>query len=262
MLKIFLFFLSYSFAITPTSTVNKEYIYSQKTPIYTYEIVKTYPHPKGRFTEGLVLNDGFLYESCGLYKKSTLYKTDIKNNKLIKSKKIAENYFSEGITIIDDFVYMLTYVSNKGFVFDKNSFKTIKEFNIPSQGWGLTNNGKTLIMSDGSSALTFLDINTFKPIKQLFVTHGEKNIGYLNELEYVDGKIYANIWYSDFIAVIEEEEGKIISWIDLSNLSKESKKDPSFVLNGIAYNSETKNLIVTGKEWKKLYEIKLILKTK
>lgn len=238
----------------------KEILEQKKIPIYTFRVIKTYPHNKSHFTEGFLMNDGVLYEGTGLYGDSHIIKSNLKTGATIKSRKLNVTY-GEGITIIGDNLYQLTYISNIGYVYDKNTFQQKRTFSFPSQGWGLTTDGKSLIMSDGSSAIRYINPETFKEEKYIIVSNGEKNIGYINELEYINGKIYANVWKTNFIIIISPLTGKILGWIDLKGINQ-TDKHLTFeqVLNGIAYNEKTKNLLITGKQWSKIYEIKLVLK--
>ena len=231
---------------------------SQQTPInYTYEIVKTYPHDPEAFTQGLEFNSGFLFESTGLFAQSSLRKVKLETGEVIKSKTLPDQYFGEGITIFDNKIIQLTWISNKGFVYNMDSFEVISEFSYPTQGWGITNDGSNLIMSDGSSTLYFLDPNTYEKIKEVTVID-QNPVSNLNELEFIQGQIYANIFQQHKIAIINPQSGKVEGWIDLSGINEETNQDPNKVLNGIAYDKETDRLFITGKKWSKLYHINLV----
>ena len=230
-----------------------------KTPLsYTYEIINTYPHDKTAFTQGLEFYNGFLYESTGLYSQSTLRKVELLSGNVLQNISLTDNYFAEGITILNNKIYQLTWRENTGFVYNIDTFSRISEFTYETEGWGITNDGTQLIMSDGSSTLFFLDPHTLEVINQIEVTDQEP-IERLNELEYIQGKIYANIWLEDKIAIINPQSGKIEAWIDLTGLDIEENQDSNKVLNGIAYDSQEDRLFVTGKLWSYLFEINLKL---
>jgi glutamine cyclotransferase len=263
MKKIFktLLFFSFIFLLSFNSTKNlleKEIKTTKNIKKYTYEIIKKFPHGNNRFTEGLVFDDDFLYESVGLFKKSKILKIDLKKNKVILKHKLKNNIFAEGITIIDDKLYQLSYIQNHLFIYDKNSFELLSTKLISSQGWGLTTDKKNLILSDGSSCIKFLNKDSLKIEKEIFVHNKNTNIGYLNELEYIDEKIYANVFQTDYIIIIDSNNGEILGYIDLKDLEKQTNFEN--VLNGIAFDKKTNNLFVTGKNYKYIYEIKLILK--
>ena len=230
---------------------------NQQYPIlYTYEIIESYNHDEMAFTQGLEFIDGFLFESTGLYGESTLRKVDLKTGKVLEIIDLQDQYFGEGITIMNDRIIQLTWISNKGFVYEKDSFELISEFTYPTEGWGITNDNSQLIMSDGTSTLFFLDPNTFHTIKQVQVIDKEP-VSNLNELEYIQGKIWANIWNQDKIAIINPETGNVEGWIDLTGINNEDSQDQNKVLNGIAYDSEKDRLFITGKKWAKLFQIEV-----
>ena len=230
---------------------------NQQNPIlYTYEIIEVYYHDEMAFTQGLEFIDGFLFESTGLYGESTLRKVDLKTGKVLEIIDLQDQYFGEGITIINDKIIQLTWISNIGFVYEKDSFELISEFTYPTEGWGITNDNSQLIMSDGTSTLFFLDPNTFHTIKQVQVIDKEP-VSNLNELEYIQGKIWANIWNQDKIAIINPETGNVEGWIDLTGINNEDSQDQNKVLNGIAYDSEKDRLFITGKKWAKLFQIEV-----
>jgi len=228
-------------------------------PVYGFKLVRTYPHDINYFTEGLTVRDGVVYEGTGLYGESRLLQYDLATGRVIHEVRLDKSYFGEGVTLLNDTIYQLTYISNIGFTYDRASFQRTGTFRFPTQGWGLTTDGKYLLMSDGSSAIKFLDPKTLNIERSIFVSDDVGPVGFLNELEYADGKLYANIWETNVIAIIAPETGRIIGWIDLAGLNPDPKvlQDP-FVNNGIAYNEATHRLIVTGKCWPGLYEIELI----
>ena len=232
---------------------------SQNQPInYSYKIVNTYPHDTGAFTEGLVFADGFLYESTGLYGNSTLRKVDLQTGETLQQISLNPQYFGEGITIYGNKIIQLTWHSKVGFVYDKTTFQLLEQFTYPTEGWGITNDGKKLIMSDGTPTLYFLNPETYERTGQIQVHDGNMSIAMLNELEYVNSTVYANIWQENRIAIINVETGQVKGWINLEGLYKKPISDPDDVLNGIAYDAENGRLFVTGKRWSQLFEIELV----
>jgi glutamine cyclotransferase len=228
-------------------------------PVYTYNVVNTYPHDRNAFTQGLVFEDGVLYEGTGGFGNSTLRRVELETGDILQIRELSAQFFGEGITIYKDKIIQLTWKSNIGFVYDKNSFELLQEFNYSTEGWGITNDGTRLIMSDGTSTLHFLDPQTFEEIGQLGVFDNDGPVNRLNELEYVQGEIYANVWQTDRIARIAPKTGQVVGWIELGGiLTTEDLSEPVDVLNGIAYDAEADRLFVTGKLWPKLFEIELI----
>jgi glutamine cyclotransferase len=226
---------------------------------YTYEIVQTYPHDRDAFTQGLVFEDGILYEGTGLRGRSTIRKVALETGEVLQLLELYRQFFGEGITIWKDRIIQLTWQSNTGFVYKKDTFELIGEFTYPTEGWGITHDGTHLIMSDGSSTIYFRDPRSLKEIDRIEVFDGSGPVVRLNELEYVQGEIYANIWQTDYIARIDPETGRVTGWINLKGLLKpEALNQPVDVLNGIAYDSKNDRLFVTGKLWPTLFEIKLI----
>lgn len=227
-------------------------------PVYTYEVLNSWPHDPKAFTQGLVFYDKHLYESTGHLGTSSLRKVELKSGKVKKKFDVPDEYFAEGITIFQNKVFQLTWQSHKCFVYDVKSFRLLNEFHHAGEGWGLTNDDKWLIMSDGTNQLRFLDPQTFLPVRTVSVfDHGQPLLD-INELEYINGEIYANIWHSDRIVRIDPTSGRILSWIDLSGLRpSDVEDDPDNVLNGIAYDPHDDRLFVTGKRWTKLFEIRL-----
>ena len=226
---------------------------------YTYEIMNTYPHDASSFTEGLVFDNGFLYESTGIYGSSTLRRVQLETGQILLVHALQNQFFGEGITILDNRIVQLTWQSHVGFVYDKNTFDVLQEFNYSTEGWGITTDGSRLIMSDGTANLYFLNPLTFERIGQVQV-HDSGPVTNLNELEYVNGKVYANVWKTQTIAIINPEDGQVQGWIDLTGLPGAKNGNPESVLNGIAYDSKQDRLFVTGKMWPWLYEIKPVLK--
>lgn len=221
-----------------------------------FHVKNIYPHDTTAFTQGLVYEDGFMYESTGLYGKSTLRKSDHESGEILKIRRIPDIYFGEGITIIGDSIYQLTWKSRKGFIYDKHNLHKTGTFQYDTEGWGLTTDGSNLIMSDGSSTIFYLDRNNFKVIRKLDITYKGVPLTKINELEYINGKIYANIWQTNNIAVIDPRTSEVETMIDLEDLIGEYLySDNSRVPNGIAYNRNTGSVYITGKLWSKLFEI-------
>ena len=229
------------------------------TPVYSYEIVNVYPHDASAFTEGLVFADGVLYEGTGLHGSSSLRQVELATGRVLKEYRVPAQYFGEGITLWNDTLIQLTYQSHLGFVYDKDSFALSRTFSYPTEGWGLTHGGTHLIMSDGTAALYSLDPGSFEVVNRLEVTDRGTAIAQLNELEYIKGTIYANVWPTNRIAMISPETGELVGWLELNGLlSAEDRLQPVDVLNGIAYNPVQDRLFVTGKYWPKLFELELV----
>lgn len=228
-------------------------------PVYTYKLVKTYPHNRKSFTQGLVIDEGNLYEGTGLYGRSRLYKMDIKTGGILKSAGLPDHLFGEGVTIYGDKVIQLTWRSGNGYIYDKKNLKLLNAFKYDTQGWGITHDGERLIMSDGTARLSFLDPATFKKTGEIKVHDRRQPIVNLNELEYIKGRVYANVWKTDCIAIIDPKNGEVTSWINLKELTSLAGGDNNKkTLNGIAYDADTDSLFVTGKLWPAIYEIKPI----
>ena len=227
-----------------------------QTPTYGYEIVNTYPHDTSAFTEGLVYTGSALYESTGLYGSSSLRQVDLRTGTVQRSVTLPSQYFGEGTTIFNGKIFQLTWQSQTAFVYDAATFATLRQFFYTGEGWGLTHDDRYLIMSDGTSQIRFLDPITFQTIKTITVRdqHGTA-LTNINELEYVNGEIYANVWLTDSVARIDATSGEITGWIDFSGLLPPGTT--ADVLNGIAYDNATGHLLVTGKLWPYLYEVRL-----
>ena len=224
---------------------------------YNYEVVNSYPHNKDAFTQGLEYYNGYLYEGTGLNGRSSLRKVDLKTGEIEQIHHLEDKYFGEGITIFNDKIYQLTWKSRTGFIYNLD-FELIEKFFYKTEGWGLTHNNKELIMSDGSNRLYFLNPKTLEKTKEITVTKKGKKVNNLNELEYIKGKIYANVWQKDYIVIIEPTTGKVKGIIDLKGIINPRNYDYELnVLNGIAYDSDNDRLFVTGKLWPKIFEIKI-----
>ena len=230
-----------------------------QTPTYAYRIVQAYPHDREAFTQGLIFQDGLLYEGTGLRGRSSLRRVDLETGQVLQIHSLADQYFGEGITIYGDKIYQLTWQSRVGFVYDKESFELLQEFSYPTEGWGITHDGERLIMSDGTATLYFWDPETLAEIGHVQVHDQGSPVTRLNELEYVQGEIYANVWQTNLIARIDPQTGQVVGWIVLQGLlTPEDLSQPVDVLNGIAYDAASDRLFVTGKLWPKLFEIELV----
>lgn len=238
---------------------------SSAVPVYTYEIVNTYPHDSKAFTQGLIYYNGVFYEGTGGRKKdnegfsSSLRKVEIETGKVLQKIELSDPYFGEGITIFGDKIYQITWTERTCFVYDMD-FNKLKEFSYAGDGWGLTHDGTNLIMSDGTHVIRVVNPENFQTIRTIVVLdENGKTVSQLNELEYVKGEIWANIWRTGVIVRIDPATGKLLGRIDLEQLEKQVQKDDddADVLNGIAYDAATERIFVTGKLWKKLFEIKV-----
>lgn len=229
-------------------------------PLYGYRIVNIYPHDPQAFTQGLIYRDGYLFESTGRNRLSSLRKVQLETGKVVQIRRVDDRYWGEGLTDWNGRLVQLTWLSNIGFVYDLKSFSLQDTFRYSGQGWGLTHDKKHLILSDGSDTLRFLDPDSFREEKRLSVRDGPVPVRNINELEYVRGEIFANVWHTNRIARISPESGRVIGWIDLTGILSPVYKldDPEAVLNGIAFDAKNNRLFVTGKLWPNLYEIELI----
>jgi glutamine cyclotransferase len=227
-------------------------------PVAGYRVVKTYPHDRQAFTQGLQYVGGVLYEGTGQHGQSGIRKVKLETGEVLQHQPLDPKYFGEGITVWGETLVQLTWQSEVGFVYDLKTFKPSKSFNYTGEGWGLTHDGKRLIMSDGSAALRFLDPVTFKETGRTIVRDGATTIDRLNELEVVRGEVLANIWQTHRIARISPSTGKVVGWIDLTGLLDAREAAGTDVLNGIAYDAAGDRLFVTGKWWPKLFEIKIV----
>jgi glutamine cyclotransferase len=229
---------------------------NQAPEVLDAEVVRVHPHQTSSYTQGLEFFDGQLIEGTGQYGASTLQKVDLNTGKIVKQQDLSSQFFGEGITVLNGSVYQLTWKSKKGFTYDVNTLEKTGEFFYNSEGWGLTNDGESILMSDGTERIYFRDPTTFKIIKQIEVYTHKGALSNLNELEFINGKIYANIYTTNQIAVINPENGIVEQIIDASLLALEYRKTGE-VLNGIAYNSLTEKLYLTGKNWPHLLEVEL-----
>ena len=227
-------------------------------PVFNYRIVNIYPHDEKAFTQGLVVEDGFIYEGTGRNGQSTLKRIRLKTGDVLKTHKMPRQFFGEGIVLYKNKIVQLTWKSHVGFVYDKDSFKMLNTFYYPTEGWGITYDGKQLIMSDGTSNLYFLNPETLKETHHINVHDQNVPVTGLNELEYVRGEVFANVWLTNRIARIDPKTGRVTGWIDLAGLSPFSHSNSQMkALNGVAYDAKNNRLFVTGKLWPKIYEIQL-----
>ena len=227
-------------------------------PIMVATPVATYPHDPGAFSQGLVVDQGQLYEGTGQYGSSSLRRVDLETGRVLQSIPLTKDYFGEGVTVLNGRVYQLTWKERLGIVYELPELRPVGSFRYSGEGWGLTTDGQELILSDGSAILRFIDPKTFEVTRRIEVRAGRNRVDKLNELEFVEGEIFANIWYSDRIARIHPKTGEVTGWIDASQLYPANRR-PSreHVLNGIAYDAATRKLYLTGKNWPKLYEVEL-----
>jgi len=228
-------------------------------PVYGYRVVATYPHSADSYTEGFFYLDGMFYEGTGLTGHSALMAIDPQTGQVNQRHDLPAQYFGEGIVDWGPNLYEWTWTSHVCFVFDRFSLRPVRQFTYSGEGWGMTRTAKEIITSDGSATLRFRDPDTFKETRHIVVKDGVTEIALLNELEYIKGEIYANVWHSDRIARISPKTGAVLGWIDLTGLLPEDKKVSSeAVLNGIAYDKQHDRLFVTGKQWPEIFEIKLV----
>lgn len=231
---------------------------SDGVELYTYEVVAEHPHDPEAFTQGLVLDDGELFESTGLHGRSSLRRVELATGEVLRERELDDALFGEGITTYGERIVQLTWQSGTGFVYDRESFALERDFTYEPEGWGITHDGSRLVMSDGTARLRFLDPESLEPKGELPVTWEGAPVERLNELEYVEGHVFANVWLTDRIAVIEPSEGEVVAWIDLAGLLPAEEREDADVLNGIAFDEEARRLIVTGKLWPRLFEIELV----
>jgi glutamine cyclotransferase len=232
-------------------------------PVYGYKVVAKYPHSTSSYTEGFFYLNGLFYEGTGLKGHSQLLVTDPATGQVTQHVDLPPQYFGEGIVDWGPNILEWTWQTHIGFVYDRFSLRVVAQFQYTGEGWGMTHTSRELITSDGTSTLRFRDPKTFAETRHITVTDAGKRIEQLNELEYIKGEIYANVWHSDRIARISPADGHVIAWIDLTGLLPDTQKiDAESVLNGIAYDAQHDRLFVTGKQWPAIFEIKLVPPTK
>jgi len=245
--------------VTPTKGADTA-VSSAQVPTYTYQIINTYPHDPNAFTQGLVFHRGVLYEGTGRNGYSSIRLTDLETGIVLHQRDLSAEYFGEGITIWQDRLIQLTWQSGVGFIYDLATFAPLGSFSYPGEGWGLTHDDQRLIMSDGTDVIRFLDLESLAENGRIQVHDQNGPVVRLNELEYINGEIWANIWQTNTIARISPQTGQVVGWIDLTGLLNPADlTQPADVLNGIAYDAAQDRLFVTGKWWPTLFEIKLIL---
>jgi glutaminyl-peptide cyclotransferase len=226
-------------------------------PVFSATVVNIYPHDPEAFTQGLEFYRNYLYESTGIAGQSNLRRVALESGKVLKKIDLSPEFFGEGLTVFRGKIYQLTWLSKKGLIYDLQTFRTVGSFHYQTEGWGFTHDNKFLIMSDGTNRLQFIEPTTFQVARTIDVYAGKEAVANLNELEYIDGQIYANVWHSHRIARIDPASGEVRSWIDLAPLAVREQRGPEDVLNGIAYDQEKRRLFVTGKHWAHLIEVKI-----
>ncbi len=245
----------------PANASNQPQQNTDKFPIYTYDIVRAWPHDRKAFTQGLVFLDGVLLESTGLYGQSSLRKVDLETGNVLKKVDVPSQYFAEGLAALNGRLYQLTWQSQKCFVYDLETFRQEQEITYQGEGWGLTTDGHSLIMTDGTAQIRFLDPTNFTELRRITVMAHGQAVTNLNELEYVKGEIFANVWMTPAVARIDPGSGQVVGAIDFRGLlTREDLNSDTDVLNGIAYDAARDRLFVTGKRWPKLFEVRLKLK--
>jgi glutamine cyclotransferase len=234
---------------------------SYSAPVLTYEVVASWPHDRNAFTQGLIWRDGTLYESTGLYGRSSLREVAPETGEVRRNVDVSPQYFAEGLTELDGKLYQLTWQHQKGFVYDFETFAPLGEFSYTGEGWGLTTDGHSLIMSDGTDTIRYLDPETFAVERTIRVSRDGAYVTRLNELEYIDGQIYANVWLTDYIARIDPFTGRVTAWIDMTGLLPPGSGNVD-VLNGIAYDMTGDRILVTGKLWPRIFEVRFVPKSR
>jgi glutaminyl-peptide cyclotransferase len=228
--------------------------------LYGFKVIAAYPHDPGAYTQGLVIDRGRLYEGTGRYGASSIRRVELTSGRVEKIRTIGNEYFGEGIAILGGKLYELTWKNQLAFVYDLDTFNVVQTFHYDGEGWGLTHDGEHLILSDGTATLRFLDPATFRTVREITVHDGDQPVPKLNELEYVEGEIWSNVWYDDRIARISPADGRVLGWIDLAEIYPRSSRGSDDVLNGIAYDAASRRLYVTGKDWPQLFEIDVVRK--
>jgi glutaminyl-peptide cyclotransferase len=251
-------FVTLTVIVAMTSPTSTQRASRSRAPVAGYRVVHVFPHDSEAFTQGLVYRDGLFYEGTGLNGRSTIRKVKIETGQVMQLQKLDSQYFGEGIAILNDTLFQLTWQSGIAFLYDRTTFTRTGTFSYTGEGWGLTHDERRLIMSDGTATLRFIDPASHKEISRLAVRDGEKPVLNLNELEYIKGEVFANVWQTDRIARISPKTGEVTGWIDLKGLLPASEQAPDAVLNGIAYDAAGDRLFVTGKLWPKVFEIRIV----
>lgn len=255
-------FIIWPYRVYPEEILPRQFklspLLKSRAPIASFDVINTYPHNTGSFTQGFFFHQGCFYESTGLNGKSTLARKEVKTGKSLQEVKIFQEYFGEGIALLKEKIYQLTWQNEAVLIYDAQSFKEIRKIRYRGEGWGLTSDGKHLLMSNGSSTISFRDPDSFKVVREIHVLDGSTPIVHLNELEFIKGEIWANIYMEDMIVRISPKTGKVKGWIDLSSLRSYLPRNAQVdVLNGIAYDAQRGLIFVTGKYWPKVFEIQL-----
>jgi glutaminyl-peptide cyclotransferase len=246
------------YASSLVTSLNLAPIDTSGTTLHNIRVVNVYPHDPDAFTQGLVFHKGYIYEGTGIPGQSSIRKVELKTGRVLKSQSLPARHFGEGITICRNRLIQLTWQSHTAFVYDLQSFRLLETFSYPTEGWGITCDGNYLIMSDGTAVLRFLDARTYKTVKQIEVRDRGNILPNINELEYIKGEIYANVWDTGYIVRISPRTGQALGWIDLRDLYRYVGAGRNIdVLNGIAYDAKGDRLFVTGKYWRNLFEIRL-----
>lgn len=246
------------YASSPETVLNRALISTSGTTLHSIRVVNVYPHDPAAFTQGLAFHKGYIYEGTGISGQSGIRKVELKTGRVLKSQGLPAEHFGEGITICRNKLIQLTWQSHTGFVYDLQSFRLLQTFSYPTEGWGITCDGDHLVMSDGTAILRFLDVRTYKIVKQIEVRDRGNILPNINELEFIKGEIYANVWGTGYIVRISPQTGQVLGWIDLRDLYRYVGVGRNIdVLNGIAYDAKGDRLFVTGKYWPNLFEIRL-----
>ncbi|MHB8790005.1 MAG: glutaminyl-peptide cyclotransferase [Desulfobulbaceae bacterium] len=254
---IMLWLLLLAAAISPAAA--GESASRPEVPVYRYRVLQAFPHDREAFTQGLVMADGVLYEGTGLNGHSSLRRVELETGAVLQSRALPDRYFGEGVTVLGNRIFQLTWRSGLAFVYDRETLALRQTLPYPAEGWGLTTDGTHLIASDGTATLRYLDPKTFAEVRQLTVVDQAGPVTRLNELEYVEDRIYANVWQTERIAIIDAASGRVTAWLDLGGLlTPEERVRPVDVLNGIAYDASTGRLYVTGKLWPRLFQLELV----
>jgi glutaminyl-peptide cyclotransferase len=232
---------------------------NRSVPVDTYEVVARYPHDPQAFCQGLVVRDGVMFEGTGQNGRSSLREVELKTGRVLREMELNREYFGEGVCWHGDRLFQLTWKNRVAFEYNARTLEVLAVHRYSGEGWGLTSDGESLILSDGSSTLRYLDPRDFRVQKKLKVTANGRPLEQLNELEFIDGEIWANIWYSDRVARISPKTGEVVGWVDFTGLWPAAQRpNHEAVLNGIAYDTEQKKLYVTGKNWPRLFEVRLV----
>jgi len=259
---ILMAFIFLPYPVYPEDILQRQFqlspLLKTRAPIASVDVINTYPHDTGAFTQGLFFHQGFFYESTGLIGKSTLVRKEVTTGKSLQEVKISQEYFGEGITLLKENIYQLTWQNEAVLIYDARSFKEIRKIKYRGEGWGLTSDGKHLLKSNGSSTITFHDPDSFKVVREIRVRDNGTPVGHLNELEFIKGEVWANIFMEDLIVRFSPQNGKVTGWINLSSLRSYLPRNAQVdVLNGIAYDAKRDRVFVTGKYWPKVFEIQL-----